>query len=221
MINFLNLQAVIWDMDGVILDSEFANNQAKRIIFEKYEIPFREERFQMASGMTNSQVIQFVTDEELPEEFLNRITREKDTLFRQIIGNHIAFLPGVQKWMELFRQNGVLQALASSNSETSINLILERLDAAQYFDAVISGEALPSKPEPFIFLRAAECLSVTPMNCLVFEDAVAGVRAAKAAGMKCIAVMTTNPAEKLVEADLVLNNLGEMTTDQISGLFSR
>ncbi|MDO9546345.1 MAG: HAD-IA family hydrolase [Pelolinea sp.] len=71
-----------------------------------------------------------------------------------------------------------------------------------------------------LFLKAANRMEVIPLNCLVFEDAVAGVQAAKAAGMKCIAVTTTNPAEKLADADLVLNNLAEMMTDHILQLFT-
>jgi beta-phosphoglucomutase len=221
MINFMKLQAVIWDMDGVVVDSEPAHLQAKRVIFEKFKLRYSEERIHRVYGMTDRQVIQFVADEQLPEDVISRMVREKDIVFQQLIGKQAAYLPGVQKWMELFRQNGISQALASSSSEISINLILNKLDAAQYFNEVISGEALPSKPDPFIFLKAAEHLGVIPLNCLVFEDAVAGVQAAKAAGMKCVAVTTTNPAEKLTDADLVLNNLGEMMTDHILGLFSR
>lgn len=220
MINFMSLQAVIWDMDGVILDSESAHFQALRIILEKYKMNVSEERLQRSFGMTDRQVIQNVTDVPLPEDMIDRISQEKDLLFQQFISKQADFLPGVQKWMELFKQNGISQALASSSSEINIKLILDKLDAAQYLDEVISGEKLPSKPNPFIFVKAADSLGVVPLNCLVFEDAIAGVQAAKAAGMKCVAVTTTNSAEKLADADLVLNNLNEMMTDHILQIFS-
>ena len=219
MINFMQLQAVIWDMDGVILNSEPVHYRAKNMVFEKYKIAVNADRIQRSYGMTDRQVIQFVTDEQLPEDVIDRMVQEKNVLFRRFISEHATFLPGVQKWMELFKQNGVSQALASSSSEANINLILDKLDAAQYFNEVISGETMPSKPDPIIFLKAADLLGVIPLNCLVFEDAIAGVQAAKAAGMKCIAVTTINPAEKLADADLVLNNLAEMMTDHILDLF--
>ena len=122
--------------------------------------------------------------------------------------------------MEAFRQNGICQALASSGSPGNINAVLTALTVETYFDVVVSGDGLPSKPDPFIFLKAADRLGVIPLNCLVIEDAVTGVQAAKASGMKCIAVTTTNPAKKLADADLVLDNLAELMTEHIRGLFS-
>jgi beta-phosphoglucomutase-like phosphatase (HAD superfamily) len=122
--------------------------------------------------------------------------------------------------MEAFRQNGVRQALASSGSPGNINVVLTALAVETYFDEVISGDGLPSKPDPLIFIKAADHLGIIPLNCLVIEDAAAGVQAAKAAGMKCIAVTTTNHAEKLADADVVLDNLAELMTDHIRRLFS-
>jgi len=122
--------------------------------------------------------------------------------------------------MEAFRQNGICQALASSGPPGNINAVLTALAVKTYFDVIVSGDGLPSKPDPFIFLKAADRLGVIPLNCLVIEDAVTGVQAAKASGMKCIAVTTTNHAKKLADADLVLDNLAELMTDHIRGLFS-
>jgi HAD superfamily hydrolase (TIGR01509 family) len=130
------------------------------------------------------------------------------------------FLPGVKKWLEVFKQNGIRQALASSGSQGNIKAILTALTAETYFNKIISGDGLPSKPDPFVFLKAADCLGILPLNCLVIEDAVVGVQAAKAAGMKCVAVTTNNPAEKLEDADVVLTNITELTTDHIRRIFS-
>ncbi len=92
--------------------------------------------------------------------------------------------------------------------------------ATTYFDEIVSGDGLPGKPDPFVFIKAADRLGIVPLNCLVIEDAVVGVQAAKAAGMKCVAVTTTNPAEKLADADVVLSNLSELTVNHIQMLFS-
>ena len=89
-----------------------------------------------------------------------------------------------------------------------------------YFDEIVSGDGKPSKPDPYVFLKAADCLGLIPSNCLVIEDSVMGVRAAKAAGMKCVAVTTTNHAEKLADADVVFDNMAELMTDHIQALFS-
>lgn len=219
MINFMELQAVIWDMDGVILDSEPVHYQAKCKAFEKFGITLNEERIHNSYGMTDRQVIQFITDEHLAEDKLDKVCREKEIIFKQLISNRAEFLPGVQNWMDLFKQNGILQALASSSVEEIIQLVLAKLDAGSYFDIIIGGDTQPSKPNPSIFLKAAEKLSVIPLNCLVIEDAVTGVQAAKAAGMKCIAVTTNVPAEKLADADLVVDNLAQLMTNQVQNLF--
>ncbi|MCD6577343.1 MAG: HAD family phosphatase [Anaerolineaceae bacterium] len=219
MINFMHLEAVIWDMDGVMLDSGSSHYKALHAILEKYKIKIYEERLQRAFGMTNQQVIQFIVDQPISEELIDRISREKDALFQQIIREQAVFLPGVKKWIETFRQNGIRQALASSGSPGNINAVLTALAAETYFDEIVSGDGKPSKPDPYIFLKAADCLRVIPLNCLVIEDAVAGVQAAKAAGMKCVAVTTTNSAEKLAHADIVLNNLAELMTGHIQSLF--
>ncbi len=220
MIDFMKLKAVIWDMDGVLLDSRSSHYKAMRVIFDKYKIKVVEDRMWKTFGMTNQQVIQFMVDQPISKELTVRIGQEKDILFQSIIQEQAVFLPGIRKWMEFFKQNGIRQALASSGSPGNIKAILTTLAAEAYFDEIISGDKLPSKPDPFIFIKAADYLGIIPVNCLVIEDAVVGVQAAKAAGMKCIAVTTNNPAEKLADADVVLSNLTELTMDHIRGLFS-
>jgi len=219
MINFMKLTAVIWDMDGVLLDSGPFHFEAWREIFARYKLSASETQLRRTFGMTNQQVIQSIVQKPLSVKKVDQIGKEKEILFQRIIQQKAMFLPGVKSWLEAFRQNGIHQALASSGSTGNIEVVLNALDAVSYFDAVVSGDGLPGKPDPFVFLEAADRLSVVPLNCLVIEDAVAGVRAAKAAGMKCIAVTTTNPAEKFSGADLVLDNLAELMTEQIQELF--
>ena len=220
VIDFMKLKAVIWDMDGVLLDSGPSHFKAWHTTFKKHRMKVYEQRLRRTFGMTNQQVIQFMVDKPISKELTDRISREKDILFQRVIRDQAVFLPGVEKWMEVFRQNGIRQALASSGSLGNINVVLTALGAAIYFDEVVSGDGLPSKPDPFVFLKAANRLGIIPLNCLVIEDAVAGVQAAKAAGMKCVAVTTTNHAEKLTDADVVLDNLAELMTDHIQKLFS-
>jgi len=219
MIKFINLGAVIWDMDGVILDSEYAHFQAIRETFIKNNILINEEILGQSFGLTDRLVIEGMTGGKLTDSETERIRLEKDLLFLKLVSGQAEFLPGVQKWLSSFKQNGIVQALASSSAHASINQILGELNALQYFDAVVSGAESPSKPDPYIFLKAAGKLGVNPTNCLVIEDAVAGVQAAKAARMKCVAVTTSNPEEKLGEADLVFDNLNDMTSEHIAQLF--
>jgi len=208
MIDFMKLEAVIWDMDGVLLDSGPSHFKAWRATLEKYKIQVYEERLRRTFGMTNQQVIQFIVDQPISKELTDKIIREKDLLFQNIIRDQAVFLPGVKKWMETFRQNGIRQALASSGSPGNINVVLSALAVETYFDVVISGDGMPSKPDPFVFIKAADRLGVIPLNCLVIEDSPVGVVAAVKAGMSAIGFVGGSHAslalrERLLQAGAV------------------
>jgi len=103
----MKLEAVIWDMDGVLLESGSSHFKAWRAIFEKHKVKVYEEGLRRTFGMTNQQVIQFMLDQPISRELTDQISREKDILFQRLIGDQAVFLPGVEKWMEAFRQNGI------------------------------------------------------------------------------------------------------------------
>ncbi len=132
------------------------------------------------------------------------IGERKEILFRALLHGNVQALPGAQDWLARLRGWGARQAMASSAPPANIDVMLGELGIAGYFDAIVSGYALPSKPDPAVFVRAAERLGVRPSGCIVMEDAVAGVQAARRAGMRCIAVASTNPPAALHEANLVV-----------------
>ena len=103
----------------------------------------------------------------------------------------------------------------------NINTILDALRIRPFFDALVSGEDSASKPDPAVFLLSAQTLDVSPAACLVIEDGLAGVQAAVNAGMKCLAVTTTNSADRLVQADLILPDLTSLTGKELENLFSQ
>ena len=220
VIEFQRLQAVIWDMDGVLVDSEPIHRETWHATFKKFNMPVYPERLRRSFGMTSEMVVEMMADVPLSAHKIAEICAEKARLFQQAIMVAAHIFPGVLGWLDSFRQNGVRQALASSGTPQNIALILEKLEIEGYFDVIVSGKDLPSKPEPFIFLKAADQLGVNPLQCLVIEDSVAGVKAAKAAGMHCLAVTTSSPADALAEADLVLENLTQLMSAQIQTLFS-
>jgi len=220
MINFHGLQAVIWDMDGVLVDSEGTHLETLQTTFEKFNMPMVPESLKHAFGMTTRMVIEMMVDSPIAEDKMADMCAEKARLFQQAIAKEAKIFPGVPGWLDSFRQNNVSQAVASSGSPKNIAVILEKLEITDYFDVVVSGEGAPSKPDPHIFLKAANRLNVSPLNCLVIEDSAVGVKAAKAAGMQCIAVMNTSPREYLEGADIILENLTQLMSTQVGALFS-
>jgi len=219
MINFMSLEAVLWDMDGVLLDSSQQHLESWKRMFQTYGQTIKPGEMMRAFGMTNDQVIQSLTDEDIPKKQADRMAKEKDAIFQELIRTQAQFLPGVPRWLQIFQRNGLYQVLASSGSPGNIDTILDSLQARRYFDAIVSGDQLPSKPAPDVFVLAAHKAGVVPLHCIVIEDSVAGVQAAKAAGMKCVAVTTTYPSLKLNDADLVIENLACMRMEDIKRLW--
>ena len=177
MEQFGNLRAVLWDMDGVLLDSQAAHFIAFREVLAKYDFQVLDSVFKPTFGMTNEQVIRHVSGKRFTDEEVETICREKDKQFRVVIAKEAVFMAGVEHWLTEFKKNGVRQALASSGSRENIYTILDALKARPYFDAVVSGEDCASKPDPAVFLRAANQLAVDPSTCLVIEDSIAGIQA--------------------------------------------
>lgn len=220
MLSFSPLKAVIWDMDGVLVDSLPTHFEAWRGILARLGYRYTYQEMTPYFGMTDVTVMRTIADGRFSEEEILALAHEKELLYQEMIAREAKPLPGVTAWLENFRAAGLKQAVASSSVATSISLILDAMRLNSYFDAVVSGEGGPSKPNPLVFLRAAQELGAAPETCLVMEDAVVGVRAAKAAGMRCVAVTTTNPPENLREADLVVERLSQLTTNGLRAVLN-
>jgi beta-phosphoglucomutase family hydrolase len=214
-------KAVIWDMDGIIADTASYHFKAWQHVFQKRGINFTKADFRRKFGQRNDTIIRKVLGEDLPTTEIDTITSEKEEFFRHGVKQNIKPLPGVINLMESLKENGFSLALASSAPTENIQLILKGLDIGNYFHAIVCGrEVAEGKPSPQGFLLAANKLGVAPENCIVIEDAVAGVIAAKRAGMRCIAVTNTNPRESLAEADLIVDSLDKVGVKDLEELLS-
>ena len=178
------LQAVIWDLDGVIIDSAPEHKQAWQRLAREEGVTFTDADFWATFGKRNDDIFSTqwgITSQEKAQELANR----KEAYFREIIRDTLAPLPGSLKLMRSLQEAGFAQALATSTPRENIVLIEEVLGLKRYLSVLVSGESVPhGKPAPDIFLKAAQELGVAPANSLVIEDAVAGVEAARAAGMR-------------------------------------
>lgn len=220
MVSFSPLQAVIWDMDGVLIDSLPTHVEAWQVILKRFGYDYTYEQMTPLFGMTDVNVLKTLSGERFTESERGALAQEKESIYQDLISQKLQPLPGVIPWLENFRAAGLKQALASSSTVKSISIILNALQINSFFDAVISGEGGPSKPNPMVFLRAAEKMTIPPQSCLVVEDAVVGVQAAKAAGMRCLAVTTTNPEEKLQQADLIVARLNQLTISALQSILA-
>jgi beta-phosphoglucomutase len=220
MLKYDRLQAVLWDMDGVLIDSHYAHFLSFEKAFEKFGIDFKKKEYASMFGMANNHMIQRMTDTPLTDTVIKQIDREKDVFFRESFASEIRIIQGVVGWLEEFRKNGIRQAVASSGSYENMRSILDSLHLLSYFDAMSSGDECPPKPAPGVFLAAARKLDVSPDHCLVIEDSLVGVKAAAAAGIPCVAITTSYPAEQLAGAGIVIDQFTQENLTLIQTMFS-
>jgi beta-phosphoglucomutase family hydrolase len=213
------IAAVIWDMDGVLADTASHHLHAWQEIFARRGIKFTEADFKRGFGIRNDAIIRNVLGEKTSDNEIETIAQEKEATFRRIIGRDAKPLPGALELVKALYEKGVRMAIASSTVIENIHLIIDSLGIENYFEAIITGhDVTEGKPSPQVFLLAAQRIGAEAKNCIVLEDAVAGVKAAKSAGMYCVAVANTHPREKLAEADLVVDSLKEVGVKDLEKL---
>ena len=183
-------RAVLWDMDGTLVDSAEYHWQAWRDSTSREGFPVTHGQFLATFGQRNDSILRQWLGEKATPELIQRIGNAKEALYRQHVREHgIAPLPGALEWVNLLHRQGWGQAIASAAPRANIETILDVLHASRYFQAIVSADDVHrGKPDPEVFLIAATRLGVAPEHCIVVEDAQHGVEAARSAGMKSIGV---------------------------------
>lgn len=214
------LQAVLWDLDGVIADTGSYHCRAWQEIFSRMGIDFTEEHFIKHFGQRNDTIIRDTVNESISQGELDDIADRKEKTYRRLIADNIQALPGAVELLKALEEKEIPSALASSAPPENVNIIVQGLGIESLFKAVACGrEVTEGKPSPQVFLLAAEKLEAAPANCLVIEDAIAGVAGAKRAGMICVAVTNSHSGDSLKEADLVVTSLEDVDVDVLLRLF--
>lgn len=198
--------AILWDMDGTIVDSKDCHFHAWVQTLERYGVALDEEKFITSFGRNNTISLPTYLGYQPEPIVFNQIVQEKESLFLELVLADSKLVPGVESWLTAANEHGISQALASSSAPEIIDLLLDKFGLKHYFNAIVPGAQLPSKPDPEIFLQAARKVDRQPAMCVVIEDSLAGVQGSKNAGMKCIAVTTTMPRESLTLADRAIED---------------
>ncbi len=217
------LMGVIFDMDGVIVDSHAAHIRTWRKLFLSLGKSVSDAQLDFVrQGIKRQEILRhFLGD--LEEEQVQAHCREKDLLFRSEV-EKIKLIPGSHAMLEDLRSAGVPTALASCGSTARVHDLLSHLRLRNYFTAVVTGdEVAVGKPHPEIFHKAAQQMDIHPAESVVFEDSVSGVQGAKAAGMKCVGIADRRHASELMlaGADHILPDLSGISWIKVQKLFAR
>jgi HAD superfamily hydrolase (TIGR01509 family) len=193
------IKAIIFDMDGLLVDSEPYWKIAEKICFGKLGLTLTDELLRQVMGFRLTEVVEhWYNYQPWGEKNFEAVEADVLVTVKQLIIENANALPGVIQTLEFCKNNGYKIALASSSAMSLINVVVDKLNIRHYFDLLVSAEFEPyGKPHPSVFLTTAQKLNVLPTECLVFEDSVNGMIAAKAARMKCIVVPELEKQEEL------------------------
>ena len=210
-------RAALWDMDGTLLDSAEYHWLAWRETLASDGFDLAHEQFIATFGQRNDTILRGWLGADLPVSEIDRIGGSKEALYRRFVRERgVRLLPGVERWLARLQAAGWRQAVASAAPRLNVEAILEALSIAPYFGAITSAEDVQrGKPDPQVFLLAAERLGVPPARCVVVEDAPAGVEGAHRGGMRAIGVRSSHAA---LPADIAVDSLADLDDDAFDRL---
>ncbi|MCX6188888.1 MAG: hexitol phosphatase HxpB [Bacteroidetes bacterium] len=207
------IKAAIFDMDGLLIDSEPFWKYAERFLYESVGVFIDDDFLRQVEGLRLDEAVQFVYDRHpFTKKSKKQVEVEIIAMMQKLILEKGEALPGVYQTLELFYDRKIPMALASSSAEVLISAVIEKLSLQKYFIVTRSGERETfGKPHPQIFISTAQALNVYPGECVVFEDSLNGILAAKAARMFCVAVPDKHRHNdpRLAIADAKLKSLEE------------
>lgn len=215
-------EALIFDLDGVLVDTAKYHYLAWKQLAEELGILFTEkdnERLKGVSRMRSLEIVLEIGGVSMSEQEKEQACAQKNEVYLNYIRKmeKDEILPGVRAFLENARESGYKIALGSASKNTP--LIMERLELTDLFDVIVDGRmTTKAKPDPEVFSLGARLLSVPPEKCIVFEDAVAGIQAAHAAGMKAVGIGTT---DALPEADIFMPGFSEARIAVVEALLMR
>lgn len=212
------IKALIFDLDGVIIDSADIDYESWKMLFSEHKLDLTYQDYKKFTGMKGTEIVNNHI-KKADDKTLLELQNKKETYFIQLAKERgLEPTEGLRKFLNLAKNTYDI-GLVTAAAKIKVVDVLEMLNIGDYFKAIVtSDEVDKGKPDPEGFLKAAEMLSHKPEECVIFEDGVNGVRAAKNANMKCIAITTTHTKEELSEADLVIDSFKNITQDTIRSL---
>jgi beta-phosphoglucomutase family hydrolase len=217
------MKGVIFDWDGVVIDSSAQHERSWEILSEEISKPLPEGHFKKGFGKKNEVIIPEILRWANDPADIRRLADRKEEIYRELVRQSgVQILPGARELLDALRLEKIPRAIGSSTPRKNLEAIFSATGLGKFFDAVVCGDdVVNGKPAPDVFLLAAQKLSLAPADCLVIEDAHAGIEAARRAGIPVLAVATTNPIGDLDAADGAVESLTAATPSVLREIHSR
>lgn len=215
-------RALIFDMDGTIVDNMGFHTQSWITFFTRRGRDIdADEFFRSTAGRQGKEIIRSYMGEDLDDDEVAVLNHEKEAVYRELYAPHLKAVGGFEDLIADARSQGILLAVGTAAPPANVEFTLDGLDLRRHFETVVGAADVPrGKPHPDVFLEAARRCGAEPANCIVFEDAPLGVEAARRAGMRCVVITTTLPAEAFAEFDNVIAIVDDFSSLALDTLFA-
>ncbi|MCG6189666.1 HAD family hydrolase [Maribellus maritimus] len=209
--------AVVFDMDGVIVDNGEFHYLAWKKFCYKHQVPFSKENFRKTFfGRVNEQVLPILFNKELTKDEIQKLGNEKEKIYREIYKPELKPVPGLVSFLNELKKNNIPVAVATSASPENVDFVLNGLNIKCYFDVIVDDSmVIKGKPDPEIYLKATQLLKKAPENCIVFEDSLSGTKAALDAGARVVAITTSLKADEHKYAEHIFSDFSEISLNFI------
>lgn len=215
--------AVIFDMDGVLVDNFRYHLMAWEKFCQRHKKSISADDFlEHVFGGSNADHLSYIFKKELPSETIAAHSTEKELIYRYLYQDNVQLLPGLKELLQELKNKGVPMAIATSAERANVDFILAETGLEDFFTAIADASMVSrGKPDPEVFLKAAELLSISPQKCIVFEDTLKGIDAALKAHMKVVGVATTHHRAELTEAYQVISDFTEINLNEIFNILNQ
>jgi beta-phosphoglucomutase len=215
----MSILAVIFDMDGVLIDSYDAHFAGWKAMYQELGLDYSDEDFAADFGRTSRDILFRRFGDQLADARIRELDERKEALFRESLRQHFTAMDGAIELIDALSTAGFRIGIGSSAPPENIDLCLEMLGRRKKIAAIVTGKDVTrGKPDPQVFKMVAKRLEVDPAHCAVVEDAVHGIEAANRAGMKSVALVGTATREQLAEATLIVDSLRELSPPSLRAL---
>ena len=213
-------EAIIFDMDGTLMNNNPYHFKAWQAFYKKYHRHFTLEDYKnQISGHTSTEIFQRFFGKVMTPEEITTHSNEKNLLYRELYKPYIKPLDGLINFLDEIKAACIPMAIATSGSPANVRFMFEHIPIKQYFSHVIdASDVVKGKPDPELFLKAAQSVNADPQNCVAFEDSFAGIASAKAAGMKVIGIATMEKREEMKDTNLVIDDYTQIDVAKVESL---